>query len=214
MLTRLHITFLLGLVVVTWWIILIIKGFSFGKEYLIPFTPTITAFVCYQFVLDKFLWRWKPVNRWMVKRPDLRGTWLVKIESNYINSDTKKKIEPITAFMGIEQTFFTLKMHLMTEESESWLIVDKIENSPKGNGFRVVGVYNNEPEISLRGNRSEIHYGVFILDIHGERGKKPIALEGHYWTDRNTNGKMCLSEPQDHVYTRFKDAQKEFKNAS
>ena len=210
MLSRLQISILLGLVVVTWWITLFIRGVPLNKEYLMPFAPTVSVLVAYQFIFEHWLWRLGWINRWLVKRPDLRGTWLVDIRSNYKNPETGETVSPITAFMGVEQTYSTLKMHLMTEESQSWLIVDKIEHSPKGNGFRVVGVYNNEPEIGLRGNRSEIHYGVFILDVHGQRGRRPDVLDGHYWTDRNTNGKMSLVKRKERVFTRFPDAKKAF----
>jgi hypothetical protein len=55
-------------------------------------------------------------------------------------------------------------------------------------GFRLVGTYLNEPNITARA-ASPIHYGTFLLDIEGS-ANKPSQMRGHYWTDRGTKGEM------------------------
>ena len=113
----------------------------------------------------------------------------------------------IVCYMGVEQTLSTLQMHLMTPESESWLIADRIRPSPSGNGYQVAAVYTNKPKIHLRGDRSEMHQGALVLDTHGPNFR-PDTLTGEYWTDRKTKGQMNLTTRVCQVFTRYEDAER------
>ena len=99
----------------------------------------------------------------------------------------------IICYMGVAQTLSTLQMHLMTPESESWFIAERITPSRSKVGYRVVGVYTNEPKTYLRGKRSEIHLGGLLLETHGP-ANRPNTLTGEYWTDRKTKGQMTFTE--------------------
>ena len=100
-------------------------------------------------------------------------------------------------------------MHLMTPESESWLIAERISPSPNGIGYQVAAVYTNRPHTHLRGARSEMHLGGLLLDSHGP-ANYPDTLAGEYWTDRKTKGRMTLSARLPTVFTRFADAEQTF----
>ena len=95
--------------------------------------------------------------------------------------------------MSVVQTLSTLKMHLMTPESESWLIAERISPSPNGIGYQVAAVYTNRPHTHLRGARSEMHLGGLLLDSHGP-ANYPDTLAGEYWTDRKTRSKPSRVE--------------------
>ncbi len=166
---------------------------------------------------------------WFVKRPDLRGTWLVNMQSDWINTETKQGIPPITSYMGVK--------HCLREEMPGGLcrtyndvasdagvrvagpvtssgirirlIVDQIDPARSGEGYRIIGIYNNEPKIELRGDRSEIHYGGIRLHSHGPE-HRPDTLTGEYWTDRKTADRMTFSRRHPTVFTRFKDADQAF----
>ena len=111
--------------------------------------------------------------------------------------------------MGVAQTLSTLQMHLMTPESESWFIAERITPSRSKVGYRVAGVYTNEPKTHLRGKRSEIHLGGLLLETHGP-ANRPNTLTGEYWTDRKTKGQMTFTERLPDVLTRFEDAKMAF----
>ena len=116
----------------------------------------------------------------------------------------------IVCYMGVKQSLSKLQMHLMTPESESWFIADNIRSSPNGNGYQVIGVYTNEPDIHLRNERiSEMHQGALILETHGE-GVRPVTLTAKYWTDRKTTGTMDFTSRVHQVHTRFADADRTF----
>ena len=116
----------------------------------------------------------------------------------------------IVCYMGVEQTLSTLQMHLMTPESESWLLASSIRPARSGKGFEVTGVYSNEPKLDLRTARiSEIHRGAITVNTHGD-SRQPSQLTAEYWTDRGTNGTMDFTDRIAEVCTRFRDAHQLF----
>ena len=108
--------------------------------------------------------------------------------SNWTNPATGQQIEPIAGFMVIRQTYSALSMRLITKESASKLLAARILSDADGI-HTVTGIYSNEPKHSLR-ERSPIHYGSLVLKVIGN----PVtALDGHYWTDRKTQGELSLT---------------------
>jgi hypothetical protein len=208
-LSRLHISVFLGLSILAWSIVLLCQGTEFTRDQLRPFGTVVGALVALSLLLEHVLWRVKYLHPWFVSRPDLRGTWRVTLQSDYVDPETGTQILPIACFMGIKQTLSTLRMHLMTPESESWLIAESIIPSPNGDGYQIVGVYTNKPKIHLRGKKSDIHLGALVLDTHGAT-YRPTSVTGEFWTDRSTAGSMDFVERHPRVFTRYNDAQATF----
>ena len=207
-LERLHITAFLGLAALVWWLVLGAPRVHW--EYLQPFGTVVVVLVAIGAVFEYLLWRWSWLHGWFVKRPDLRGTWRVELQSDWIDPDTNLGVPVIICYMGVSQTLSTLQMHLMTLESESWFITERISSSPSGVGYQVAGVYTNKPQSHLRGTRSEMHLGGMLLDTHGP-ANRPNTLTGEYWTDRKTKGQMTFSARLPTIFTRFEDAEQAFK---
>lgn len=207
--TRLHVSAFLGAAVVAWACVLYLQGVEFTwaavKEHLAPFSTVVGVLFTIALLLEHVLWHLPVLHGWFVKRPDLRGTWRVTLQSDWKDPETDERIPPIECFMGVEQTLSTLHMHLMTPESDSWFIADHIRPSPNGAGYQVAGVYTNKPDVHLRGVRSEIHRGALVFDTHGAENR-PASLAGEYWTDRNTTGSMALEGRVDELYTRYANA--------
>lgn len=211
--SRLHITVFVTFAALVWWLVLIFQGTPVSRDHFTPFGTVVAFLVIFGIAFERFLWRQPWLHRWFVNRPDLRGTWHVSLQSDWVDPNTNQQTPTIECFMGVEQTFSTLQMHLMTPESESWFIADRIRSSPKGNGYQVVGVYTNQPNTQLRGSRSEMHIGSLVLDTHGRSQARPDTLTGEYWTDRKTKGTMTFSNRMSTVYTRFADARSAFDNS-
>lgn len=206
MLTRLHITTLLVLAVLVWGVVLLMNGTPVSRQYLAPFTIVGGVLGLAVLAFEHRLWRSRILHGWFVQRPDIRGTWSLSLQSDWTDPKTNARIPPIDCFAGITQTFSKLQIHLMTPESESWLIAHRICPSQKGEGYEVVGVYTNQPHNVLRGHRSEIHLGALFLDTHGVSQARPDTLTGEYWTDRKTKGTLNLTARVDQIYTRYEDA--------
>ena len=209
-LNRLHISTFLGLAALVWWLVLGAPRVSW--EYMQPFGTVVGVLVAFGAAFELVLWRWSWLHGWFVKRPDLRGTWRVELQSDWINPDTNLGVPVIICYMGVSQTLSTLQMHIMTPESESWFIAERISPSPSRVGYQVAGVYMNKPQTHLRGTRSEMHLGGVLLDTHGP-AYRPSTLTGEYWTDRKTKGRMTFTARLPTVYSRFEDADRAFAEA-
>ena len=103
-------------------------------------------------------------------------------------------------------------MNLMTSESKSSPSAESIRPALGGTGYQIVGLYTNQPLIALRGTRGEMHHGAFVLTTHGPE-HRPDALEGEYWTDRKTSGRMKMRSRTSKAFTRYEDAMREMNSA-
>jgi hypothetical protein len=207
MLTRLQITVALAVATLAWGVVLWLQKTPMSWQHLAPFTTVVGMLVGVSLAMEYFLWRWKPLRGWLFDRPDLRGTWKVTIQSEWVNPETGQRIPAITAYAGIVQTLSKLQIHLMTPESESCLLAHAIEPTPCGNRFNVSVVYANTPGVELRGVRSERHVGAATITTHGAK-HTPDSLTAEYWTDRRTVGRMTFEGRVPTVYSRYEDAKR------
>lgn len=207
MFTRIQISVALALAAVAWWLVLLAQGNApLTWEHLAPFSTVVGVLVVVALLIEHWAWRWRFLQGWLFSRPDLRGTWKVTIESEWIDPQTGEKVAPITAYAGIVQTQSKLQLQLMTPESESCLVAHSIAPTACGERFEIAVVYANTPNVSLRGVRSERHVGASIMATHGHSKYKPDSMTAEYWTDRRTVGRMTFEGRNPVIYTRYEDA--------
>jgi len=207
MLTRTHISAFVGLTIVTWLIALWVQGQPvLSSEFVKPFGIVVGVLVGVSVVFNRWLWSWRWFRGWFVNRPDLRGTWRVTLESDWVNPETNERVPPISGFVVVRQTLMHLTFRLMTPESTSHSISYGITKEAD-EIFRLAVVYRNEPRIELRGDRSEMHHGAFWLEVFGE---EVDSLKGNYWTDRKTRGSMELADRRREYLDSFDRAQQAY----
>jgi hypothetical protein len=207
MLARVHIASFIGLTILVWLIALWIQGQPvLSLDFLRPFSFVVAAIGALVGIFARWAWAWPLFRGWYVKRPDVRGTWKVVLQSNWVNPDTGKGIDPITAYFAARQTLTGLSLRLMTPESRSKLIAHSIELEDDGI-YRIAGIYRNEPRVELQGDRSEIHHGSLLLEVYGV---PPESMEGHYWSDRGTRGTMTVTDRKKKVYDTYEQASAAF----
>jgi hypothetical protein len=207
--SRLQISVFLGIAAIAWGTVLLIQGSKFALSDLAPFSTVVGILAIGARSMEKLLWRQPWLHGWFVHRPDLRGTWKVQLQSDWVNPETGTPVGPITCYMGVEQTLSNLQMHLMTPESESWFVAHSIRPSPSETGFQIVGVYTNKPHVYLRSASSAMHIGAVIIDTHGGSSLRPETLTGEYWTDRKTTGRMTFTNRSETVHTQFSQAKQQ-----
>jgi hypothetical protein len=186
---------------IIWLILLISSGVTslfdlvnIGKK----FPQAVTVYIILALIFVKWVWRWRIFQGWLVKIPDLQGTWKGEIISTWINPETNKKLDPISAVLSIKQNFNKIDCLLFTEESSSYSVAAEI-NLDQGGNLYLNYNYTNRPRSSVR-ERSEIHDGAAILKII----KSPDALlEGEYWTSRKTTGEMKFSFESKKIAEKF-----------
>jgi len=164
---------------------------------LVPVPVVLTSLV----VFNLYCWKWKWLNPWFSKRPVLIGTWRGELKTSWIDPETKEHPPAIKCFAVVRQTFTMLSIRLYTEESKSYLIAERLLREPDGI-YKIACVYQNEPDTELRGKRSEIHFGAMILSVEiNDR------MSGHYWTDRETKGKISLSHISNELASSFENGE-------
>lgn len=158
------------------------------------FVSGIVTFVLALFGLfENWLWRSPPIS-WIVKRPDLQGTWKTEIRSG---------IPPFKAYAVIRQTYSTIRMKLYARDSKSDSLVAALDY--QDDEWRLVTVYRNTPRANVVA-QSRPHVGGVILTLSEH---PTLTLEGHYWTDRDTRGEMTLTEPRRKLFSSFASADAE-----
>ena len=204
MLSRLHISSFIGLTIAAWLLALWVQGMPvLSLDFLRPFGLVVGIVGLIVGVFVKTAWAWPIFRGWYVRRPDIRGTWEVTLESNWINPETKEGVPPIKGYLSVRQTLTGLSLRLMTKESRSRLVAHSIELEDDGI-YRISAIYRNEPRVELQGDRSEIHYGSLLLEVYSTPAE---SMDGHYWTDRGTRGTMKVSGRKNKVRDTFESAQ-------
>jgi hypothetical protein len=162
--------------------------------------PTaISIYAVIALVFTQWVWRWKIFQGWLIKIPDLQGTWRGKLKSDWIDPATQQAIAPIPVVLVIRQTFSTISCALMTKESSSYSTTAAINLAPDNKDLYLTYNYTNRPKATIR-DRSAIHDGASILKII----KRPTRmLEGEYWTSRKTRGEIILNFESKSLVERF-----------
>lgn len=150
---------------------------------LLPAVAT-AAIVAY----DLWLWKW-PVLRGLHSRPRIGGLWKATLQprpESHIPEGGNRG--PISAYVVIEQTFWTLSVQLFTPESASASRASRFTAKPESKYQSLSFVYENVPRPEHRA-RSPRHVGACELTV---ANSTPTRMAGEYFTDRFTAGEMRL----------------------
>jgi len=200
--TRPLVIAFVGFNVVIWALLLALRGVPVSWGMLWPFGLAVSATTIAATAFERRVWAWPVLGRWLVGRPDLRGTWRATVSSEWVDPKSGSTIPPVLCFAVVRQTLTTISVRLLTAESSSTPVAVALAQAPDGL-YQLAGVYVNVPELGLRGNRSEIHNGAFLLNL--QTGANAI-LTGEYWTERGTRGRFELTERNRRPTTSFAEA--------
>ena len=201
MLSRIQLSAILLVAAVLWAIALVLQGVRVTAAWFHAFSIVLGILVLLMTLLDKWAWRWAFLQPWLVHLPDLQGTWETEIRPTASPEHSPQSNGPVNGFMVIRQTYSTIRLRLLTEQSSSEDIAARIVRSDDG-VFSLAGVYRNTPKLSVR-NRSPLHHGAILLEV---RGNPPSALDGQYWTDRLSQGELRLARWSPHLVHSFDEA--------
>jgi hypothetical protein len=180
----------LGLMLAIWVGILMLTGtpLSINWEAVKKLPDAVTIFVIFSFVFTKWLWRSRFFRGWLVRVPDLEGTWEGTFQSTWKNPKTNEGIPSRPMVLVIRQTFSSMSCTVFTNESESYSRAAQIAVEDENGSVTVSYNYTNRSKATLR-EISPIHDGAAHLRFIS----KPVwKLEGEYWTGRCTTGHMDL----------------------
>ena len=163
---------------------------GFNSEALLKLPEVVTIYIVLSFIFTKWIWRLPILQGWLIRYPDLKGTWQGNLQTTWKNPETGEIPGPIPMILVIKQSFNTINCVMHTQESTSYSNASMLSEDDESGIQRISYNYTNTPDTTIRG-RSAIHYGAAILRIIKE-GKK-YSLTGEYWTSRSTAGNISLT---------------------
>lgn len=158
------------------------------KEFLKLIPNVVAVDMLFVGVFMKFGWKLKIFRGWLVPFPNLNGTWVGQIYSEWVDPKTGKRIKSIPTFLTIYQTFSQINCIMHTGEMKSYSIAEGFNINQEHQMKQLSYIYTSKPRILLTG-RSPQHDGAMVFDIIGRDSNK---LVGKYWTERKTKGEIVL----------------------
>jgi len=154
---------------------------------LVPKVVSIDLLIIILFI--KWGWKFKVFKGWLVPFPNLNGTWVGKIHSDWVNPETGKSVLPIPVMLTVNQTFTHISCVMHTGEMKSFSVSEGFNIDKDRQIKQVSYIYTSKPRIRLN-QRSLPHDGAIVFDIIEAPNKKLI---GRYWTERKTIGEIKLT---------------------
>jgi hypothetical protein len=155
-----------------------------------------------------FSWGWRiPLLRRVLPRPNLNGTWLGCIRSDW-RDETGANPGPIRIVMVVRQTFLCMHVHTFTRQLEASSYSCNflpIGHMPSG---RLALLYVEHPPFA---SARPAHRGAEELRIIS---RPSYWLEGEYWTNRQTSGIISLRFVSRQRVETLRDAQDRWPEAS
>ena len=145
----------------------------------------LLAVAIFYFLFRKWLWRLRFLQPWLVRYPDITGTWYARFESVTF-ADTFHSL----VLIGHELD----RIRFRSERNQSMTIgVATMLARPQGDEVVLYSVYDSEvlvPDPSAgRAEHASDHRGCFRLRLSGEHGpKEQWRLNGIYWTNKQRKG--------------------------
>ncbi|MCI5118322.1 MAG: hypothetical protein D3913_10255 [Candidatus Electrothrix sp. LOE1_4_5] len=139
-------------------------------------------------IFIKWGWKLKIFRGWLVPFPNLNGTWIGSIYSDWVNPETGAKPEPIPVMLTINQSFFHISCVMHTGEMRSNSYSEGFMIDPDRQIKQIAYSYTSNPRLSLT-ERSIPHDGTGVFQIVE---KPTLKLNGRYWTERLTKGEIKL----------------------
>ncbi|WP_080407837.1 hypothetical protein [Burkholderia ubonensis] len=181
---------LIGVSAVAWFLLAHFNGLELSKIKdffgLVPKVVSIDLLVVTVFI--KWGWRFRIFRGWLVPFPDLSGTWIGFIYSDWKNPQTGEKPPPIPVMLIVTQSFFHISCVMRTGEMESSSYSEGFLIETDRQIKKVAYSYTSKPRLSLN-ERSIPHDGTAVFQIIE---KPKLKLVGRYWTERLTKGEIAL----------------------
>ena len=131
----------------------------------------------------KYGWRLPGINKLIISRVDLNGTWFGSYKSlDSKNQETKGEIG-----IRIKQDFLTISLKSFTEKFNNYSYSEEVKYEEKSDTSGVVYVYsqkeNNILDTSQRNGTSELTFKKIGDELY---------LEGIFWTAHGTKGELSV----------------------
>jgi hypothetical protein len=185
------------------WLTLIVAGAVTGNLAafsIIADALPLLLLVAYAF--ERRGWRAQWLHPRPVETPVVIGTWRGELQSLWEDAAGKPPA-PKPVYLVVRQTLTTVSVRLLSDEATSDQIAGGIARAESG--YPAIAYnYRNKPGVELRHTTSNVHYGGAMLEIVGDPA---TGLEGEYWTERKSKGKLIFREHAPQIAQTFLQAE-------
>ncbi|MFJ6196983.1 hypothetical protein [Micromonospora sp. NPDC092111] len=166
-----------------WFGLAFILGMPLNETWLRLVGGVASIVVLLLLAFDLFAWRWFPA--WLVKRPNIRGTWKATFRSSWTDADGK----PVEGdcYIVVHQSYSKLCIEVYFAISDS---VSTSANILQGEGRSTLWFTYRSEGHALEQEGNPPHRGAMMLYI-SLQGRPGLA--GDYWTERKTKGRIETS---------------------
>jgi len=145
---------------------------------------------------DRWMWRWPAIRR-LHRRPVLHGTWRAELRTSY----EERSNEVIECYLVIDQTYSRVCVRMLFDRSRSGSMSGDLVRE---NGRCVLYYMFRSDKHALEPDSNPPARGAADLTI----GEKPeLHLEGDYWLERGTKGRVRTTGYTRAIYGTFLGAQ-------
>lgn len=157
-------------------------------DFMRPIPHVVTADLLLIGFFMRWGWRWKLLQGWLVPFPDLNGSWIGSLQTNW-KDDHGNTPGPIPVMLTIKQSFVHMSCVMRTAEMVSHSYLEGFHIDRERQRKQLCYSYTSRPKVALR-DRSTPHDGTILFNLIGDPVRK---LEGEYWTQRQTTGTVVLT---------------------
>jgi hypothetical protein len=163
-------------------------GFNYAKWTVSASTVVIVGLLLF----DSVLWRHLPF-RWIVRRPILHGTWKMEQRTSY----EPRKDETMESYLVVHQTYSSIRVDGLYPISDSECLTANLGVDKQR--CTLSYLFRSEAHtMSREGNPPS--RGAAVLKV----GRRPhLHLEGDYWMERGTHGRIKAIGYTPKLYTTF-----------
>lgn len=176
-----------------------------GKALYSRFAIIIAAISLFWILYYNILWKWKwPFFRKIFfDQPNLSGSWMGYLKSDYLGDEKPKP--PIKIVFFIRQpNFFDIRITSQSLENAFFSFGEALQFDQSSNMIRLLYQYSQKKTVP---DSKDDQQGAADLYLYKD------YLAGHYWTIVKTSGFIRVHKLSDVSYNSFEDADRELGEA-
>lgn len=155
-----------------------------------------TVVILFLLAFDRWLWRWPGIRR-LHRRPIIHGTWRTELKTSYED----RRDEVIEGYLVIDQTYSRICARMLFDRSQSSSMSGDLVRE---NGRSVLYYVFRSDKHVLEPATNPPNRGAADLTV----AMKPSAhLEGDYWMEVGTRGRLKTTGYTQTIYDTFDSAQ-------
>jgi hypothetical protein len=202
--SRLQVQVVIAIAVAVFAIGIITSGGKVQVQWLKFYSVAVLAATLLLGIWERFLWHIGPAQRLKSVPRDVRGTWKGEMASKWVPDGKRKPAPAKPVYLVIRQTFSTVSVRLISDEGGSKSSLGRLLVAD--HQAKLDYMYLNEPHLRVE-PRSRMHHGATSLEVIG----RPVTrLTGRFWTDRETQGTLELTEHSSKIAEDFASAARLF----